>query len=106
MSTVGIVRVVACVALIATWPPAVAQAAPEDVPTPTVTGPVSNATSRPFFSTDIDLAGLGYVEEEFFIEGNARRYLQGQVTSEAPYKTRMVVRRPQSTPARATHGSA
>jgi hypothetical protein len=90
-----IVRVVASVALSgALYAPAAAEAAPGDVPTPKVTGPVSNAVSRPFFSTDIDLGSLGYVEEEFFLEGHARRYVQGLVTSSAPYKTRMVVRRP------------
>ena len=94
MRTVRTAGFVALLGLTALLAPAAATAAPDDVPTPKVTGPVSNASSRPFFSTDLDLASAGYVEDEFFLEGNARRYVQGIATSSAPYKTRMVVRRP------------
>ena len=42
-----------------------------DVPTPAVSGPVpKTADSYPFLSTDIDLSKYGYVEEEFFIQGD------------------------------------
>jgi len=94
VGTVEITRVVAVVALTGLCLSATAQAAPNDVPSPTVTGPISNASSRPFFSTDVDLASVGYVEQEYFVEGSARRYIQGVVASTGPYKTRIVVRRP------------
>jgi hypothetical protein len=51
------------------------------VPNPTVTGPIPQtvAPGDPshnyiFFSSNHDLAGHGYVEEEFFIQGTANRY--------------------------------
>jgi len=85
-------------------------AALPDVPTPAVSGPVSTpAGSRPFLSTDIDLSKYGYVEEEYFIEGDAYRYdttgasnvtatriTTGGAASDGkfPFKTRIVVRRP------------
>src|SRR5262249_25964617 len=86
------------------------------VPNPTVTGPIPvNATpgdpshGYPFFSFAPQLAELKgpqhYVEEEFFFEGTANRYTiptgvppnsaTGAILdSEHPYKTRMIVRRP------------
>ncbi len=87
-----------------------ASAAMPDVPTPAVTGPIpSNENSYPFLKTDIDLAAKGYVEEEYFISGDAYRYdTSGPVGQTAtrietggaaddgayPFKTRIVVRRP------------
>ncbi len=51
------------------------------VAAPTVTGPIANtsplgdpAHGYPFLATDYDLAGNGYVEQEFFISGTATRY--------------------------------
>ena len=51
------------------------------MPNPTVTGPIAQpvAPGDPshnyiFFSSNHDLAGHGYVEEEFFIQGTATRY--------------------------------
>ena len=83
------------------------------VPNPTVTGPIAQpvAPGDPshnyiFFSSNHDLAGHGYVEEEFFISGTATRYATpnqtnpnatstGTVISTGnPYQTRIVVRRP------------
>ena len=83
------------------------------VPNPTVTGPIAQPVSPGdpshnyiFFSSNHDLAGHGYVEEEFFISGTATRYATpnqtnpdasstGTVISTGnPYKTRIVVRRP------------
>lgn len=81
------------------------------VPTPNVTGPVPvTADSYPFLATDIDLSKYGYVEEEYFITGEAYGYdTSVPYTSDAPrittgpdphldgkypFKTRMVVRRP------------
>ena len=85
----------------------------ELTPTPTVIGPQpSEEFSSPtknytFFASDIALASHGYVEEEFYLEGNANAYdtpvstpatpptaLANVTTSGVPYKTRMVVRRP------------
>lgn len=67
------------------------------VPTPTITGPIKVVEgSYPWFASEIDLASLGYVEEEYFMEGNARTYKGSEVTGESPYKTRIMVRRPKS----------
>ncbi len=79
------------------------------LPTIKVTGPVALTTplrdlahGYPYNSTPLDLAKLGYVEEEFFIEGQANSYntpagLNGSVKdSNHPFKTRIVVRRPKS----------
>jgi len=85
------------------------------VPNPTVTGPIpATATpgdpsrNYPFFASQFDLKARGYVEQEFFIEGTANRYIISSVTATGngtgkdatiqdsghPYKTRIVVRRP------------
>ena len=50
----------------------------------------------PFLSTTDDLAGNGYVEEEFLIRGEADAYARdGSLVEEAvPYVTRVIVRRP------------
>ncbi|MGK2955755.1 MAG: alpha/beta hydrolase domain-containing protein [Solirubrobacterales bacterium] len=87
-----------------------ATAAGPAVPSPTVTGPIAtDATTYPFLATDVDLAEYGYVEQEYFIEGNAYRYdtsvpftdtaprieTGGDLNDgEYPFKTRIVVRRP------------
>jgi hypothetical protein len=80
------------------------------VPVPAVTGPIPvTEDSYPFLATDIDLSKYGYVEEEYFIEGDAYRYSTTggpEVTGTRletggpnddgtyPFKTRIVVRRP------------
>lgn len=77
------------------------------VPVPVVVGPVPATTAPgdpahgyPFLATDYDLAGHGYVEEEFFLEGEATRYQADGVTDATvlstghEYRTRIVVRRP------------
>jgi hypothetical protein len=82
----------------------------DDIPTSTVTGPVAvTAGSHPFLATDIDLSKYGYVEEEFFLEGEGYRYdtsggpdvtgtriTTGGANDDGlyPFKTRIVVRRP------------
>jgi alpha/beta hydrolase family protein/IPT/TIG domain-containing protein len=79
------------------------------VPNPTVFGPLPASEppgdpshDYPFFSTTVDLASYGYVEEEFFFEGTANRYntpalaTGSIIDSGHPYRTRMVVRRPVS----------
>ncbi len=52
----------------------------------------------PFFSTLDDLAGNGYVEQEFYLSGVASAYdTSGNLLGEdVPYTTRIVVRRPLS----------
>lgn len=76
-----------------------------DVPVPTVTGPVSG---QPWsVSPAVDWATRGYTQEEFFLRGTARAYLNDGAWSDdgrwnaklnpgatAPYTTRIVVRRP------------
>jgi hypothetical protein len=83
----------------------------QSVPNPIVTGPIPATVAPgdpshnyPFFSTNIDLASRGYVEEEFFFEGMANTYdmnpnvpsrATAQITSSGRfYRTRMIVRRP------------
>ncbi len=81
------------------------------VPNPTVTGPVpvnaapgSPSRDYPFLSTMHNLAAVGYVEEEFFVEGTANRYnttgaigTNGTVVDSGhAYRTRILVRRPMS----------
>jgi hypothetical protein len=80
------------------------------VPTPSVTGPIPSHGGRdhPFLATDVDLAGRGYVLEEFFYSGKANSYdvpiptvlndpplpTVGEAVSSHPYTTRLVVHRP------------
>ena len=73
-------------------------------PVPTVTGPIPvTATSVPFRSAFaresslyVDLHAVGYVEEEWFLEGTADAIdPDGAVLeADAPYMTRVLVRRP------------
>ena len=74
---------------------------------PMIRGPVTGGSRGHVFGGSVrDLAAHGYVEEEYFIEGQAKRFLvsktpvDGRFLSEkesesAPYKTWLVVRRPQ-----------
>ncbi len=60
--------------------------------------PVLSGT-YPFFSTWLDLASDGYVEEEFYLSGLADAYSTAGVKLNAagvPYRTRVIVRRPVS----------
>ncbi len=73
---------------------------------PTVMGPIPvTADSRPFLGADhdlppMDLSKRGYIEEEYFVSGRANVYdwaADGTVvvkTPDAPYTTRILVRRP------------
>src|SRR5258705_285570 len=76
-------------------------------PATTVTGPVAG---QPSSLSAVDLAAHGYVEEEFVVEGTARAYEPAtpltqdghwsvKEASTAPYRTRVLVRRPKN-PAR------
>ena len=51
----------------------------------------------PFFSTYLDLAARGYVEQEFILSGAADTYSAtgALVGEDVPYRTRIVVRRPE-----------
>jgi hypothetical protein len=72
----------------------------------TVSGPITGGThGRPFGRPLVDLDQHGYVESEWFLEGDARKYrLVGEMTRDgkwtaepagtAPYRTRMVIYRP------------
>ena len=88
------------VALVA---PAVAEA------DPLVEGPIPGAApgnpaspvlgeTYPFFSTWLDLAAAGYVEEEYYLSGAADAYSTtgAKLASDVPYRTRLIVRRPAS----------
>ena len=79
-----------------------------DVAQPTVTGPITGGTQDgPWNAMPADVAeGSGYVEEEFFLEGEATAYEpQGELGEDgrwavseagtAPYETRIIVRRPE-----------
>lgn len=80
------------------------------VPHPTVLGPIPATVppgdalrDYPFFSTMVDLESNGYVEEEYFFEGTANRYLVSSPLQTATildggygYRTRVIVRRPAS----------
>jgi len=83
----------------------------EEPPVPTgeltVTGPIGSDVGKgvPWFTAWEDLSKRGYVEEEFFFEGDATYYqLDGRMTSngkwnvspkqQTPFKSRLLVRRP------------
>ena len=75
-------------------------------PVPTVTGPVTGgSTGKPFTASPVNLASYGYLEQEYFVEGNATAYdwvsppgpdgmWSVKTTTQAPYKTRILVRHP------------
>ncbi len=85
-----------------------AAALADPVPNPLVIGPIPENVEPGdpshdyiYFTPIEDLADYGYIEEEFFIEGNANRYEtpageSGTIIEGGPYpyKTRIVVRRP------------
>jgi len=79
----------------------------QPVPHPTVNGPIPG---QPASLSAVDLGPRGYVEQEFFVQGTARAYEPAgplnqdgrwnvQPTTTAPYRTRVLVRRPKD-PAR------
>ncbi len=79
-------------------PPLPAISGPIPVPVP----PGDPSRDYPYAATVDDLARHGYVEEEYFIEGSANRYVtpQGATGTVAdtghPYRSRVIVRRPRS----------
>jgi Alpha/beta hydrolase domain len=94
-------------ALVAALGPPTTTAAPNlATSVPQVIGPIAS-TAAPgdpshdyvFYSTPMDLAKVGYEEQEYFIRGVATRYNPANPSSaspvgEMPYETRIVVRRP------------
>jgi hypothetical protein len=75
------------------------------VPSPTIEGPIAGPGGIWLQSTTFDLAQVGYTEAEYFLSGTARAYTNvGPLGTDgmwtvttgdtAPYKTRIVVRRP------------
>jgi len=88
------------------FPVSQAVRAASGVPLPTVIGPIPvTDTSYPFGAADHtmvpeDLSKVGYVEEEYLVSGTANVYTwpaPGPAvvrTANAPYTTRMLVRRP------------
>ncbi len=85
---------------------AAGQALPAAIPLPAVEGPIARTDgSRPWNASDrrivpLDLAAIGYVEEEYFLRGKANVYDWGADghavvrTADAPYVTRILIRRP------------
>jgi hypothetical protein len=76
---------------------------------PTLEGPIPGAApgdptspilgeTYPFFSTWHDLAGAGYVEQEYYLSGAADAYSTAgaKLATDVPYRTRLIVRRPLS----------
>lgn len=94
------------VAVVAIGFPTVASAASNGkVTVPTVTGPISGNPT--LAGTNIDLGQFGYEQGEYFIEGTATSYTptgtlgtngrwQVEPAETAPYKTRIVVYRPEN----------
>src|SRR5262245_57528178 len=76
------------------------------VASPTIEGPVTGGTGRPFVAgTAFDLAEIGYSEAEYFISGTATAYVNdGELPADgrwtvtpgetAAYKTRILVYKP------------
>ena len=113
---IGIGGITGCLLVFTLMTSAASQQTPPPVATapalmppapPTVIGPVRNTTllrdpshGYPFNSTPLDLKKVGYVEEEFFLEGKANRFLTSATANAVPfdggnpYLTRIVVRRP------------
>ena len=102
-AALGVACLLACSLAVAVGP------AGADVPDPIVTGPIpANAppgdTSHdyPLLATALDLASLGYVEEEYFFSGTANVYNTPPLTTATivssghPYESRLIVRRPTS----------
>ena len=98
---------VLCTVLAAGAVAASSEAIAQDDAAPTVEGPIPGAPpgdrqsddieeTYPFFSTPFDLAGAGYVEEEYYLSGEADGWSTTgqQVADDVPYRTRIVVRRP------------
>jgi hypothetical protein len=77
-----------------------------ETPSPAISLPPNGTHGFPFSATAIDLSKFGYMEQEFFIGGQARSYLSNgplgpdgewnasPAPDTAPYTTRVLIRRP------------
>lgn len=104
-----VLAVTLAVALGAVVSPAAAVTTAGAVAEPTVTGPVTGGKGAPtLVAAGFDLADVGYVAEEYFLAGDAASYApkgtlgsdgkwKVKVVDTAPYTTRMVVYRPETT---------
>ncbi len=110
------IRGITAAALVAVLTPLVASggssaADPPEVATATVEGPIPTTPpdaggdrsaptvdgTYPWFSTWVDLAGAGFVEQEFYVSGAADAYdpdTGALLAEDVPYRTRIIVRRP------------
>jgi hypothetical protein len=70
---------------------------------PRLVGPVRGGRDRPFDTSGLDLAALGYVEQEYFLSGLACAYRESatpggdrraEAARTAPCRTRILLRRP------------
>ncbi len=86
---------------------------------PIVTGPITGGRGRPFAASMLDVAAYGYTEAEYLLEGTATRYRLApgaQLTRDghwrvepagtAPFRTRMLVYRPNDARALQRHRGA
>ena len=108
MTVTALVASLFSVAVASNSEPTTAASNGSNVPNPTVSGPIPSkplgdpSHDYPQLATNLDLDKYGYVEEEYFLEGTATNYsvpaleTGSPVSSEHPYKTRMIVRRPDS----------
>jgi hypothetical protein len=111
--SISVLAAAASVGLVLTVAPLPASAGPAapsgGPPGATVRGPIPGTVpgdrlspniedTYPFFSTPVDLAARGYVEEEFYLSGVADGWSTtgASVGTDVPYTTRVVVRRPRS----------
>ena len=89
-----------------TPPPRLGPPSPDQVATPAVDGPITTGKGKAvLLPPTFDLTEVGYLEEEFFITGEAMSYTSEQPLTEdglwevtpaesMPYTTRVIVRRP------------
>ena len=102
-AALGLACLLACSLAVAVSPAGAA------APDPIVTGPIpANAPpgdpshDYPLLATALDLASVGYVEEEYFFSGTANVYNTPPLTTATivssghPYESRLIVRRPTS----------
>ncbi len=77
------------------------------VPDATISGPIETephpSLNAIYSASAIELSANGYIEEEYFIEGTANRYSNPEMENAEvidgghPYRTRLIVRRPEAT---------
>jgi Alpha/beta hydrolase domain len=108
VGVLGGVALVVAVGVVPAGPVGAQAQVPKAVPAATVEGPLPRAVpgdrlapvvegTYPFFSTYVDLARQRYVEQEFILSGAADAYsvTGALVGQDVPYRTRIVVRRPE-----------